>query len=155
MSFRKSFSGFRKKVKDKLSRIGGRPDIGGEGHSRSSLSAQSEPGILVGGEFRGGDIKISAGKNDPQPGGSQSVSRRSMVETGHGLGGSDDTASGAGSSQKFLHPHPPVQAESGSSGETRDIDGKKADQLDSPPQPDTGNKTPTPSVLQGEESEST
>ena len=158
MSFRQTLSGFRKKVKEKLSKIGDRlerrgADVGGDGLYRSPLSAQSEPGIVEG-QFRGGDIKVSVGKDDPQPGGSQSISRRSMVGTGRDLGGSDDTAHGGKSGQKFLHPDPPVQGESGSSGERRDVDGERVDQPDPPSQSDIGNRTPTPSVSQGRESES-
>ena len=155
MSFRKSFSGVRKKVKDKLSKIVHGPEkganAGGEGSYRSALSLQSEPGIVVDGEFRGGDIKVSAGKEDPQPDGSRSVSRSAL-----GVGESDDKAGGGETSQKRIHLHPHIQAESGSSQGRRSVDGKQADKADPPPQPDIGNKTtPAPSISRGGESEST
>jgi len=108
MSFRKSLSKFQEKVKDKL-KIGGkseRPgaDVGGKKPYLSALSSQSEPGIVVEGEFRGGDIKTGAGKDDPRPGDSQSVSCRSAVGTGRDLGESDDNAYGGETDQSRLHP---------------------------------------------------
>jgi len=146
-------------MKDKLG-IGDKPertgaDVGGKRPYLSALSSQSEPGIVVEGEFRGGDIKIGAGKDDPRPGDSQSVSRRSAVGTGHDLGGSDDNTYGGETDQSRLHPQSRLQAESGSSRERRDVDGKKADRVDPPPQSDIGNRTPTPSISRGGESEST
>jgi len=156
MSFRKSLSRFQEKVKHKL-KIGDKPErkgpnIGGEGLSRSALSSQSEPGIVVEGEFRGGGTKVGVGKDDPRPDDSQSVSR-SVVGTGHGLGGGDDNADRGKTS---LHPHPCVQAESGSSGEGGDAGGRRTDQADPPPQSDVGDEvTPTPSISRGGESQST
>ena len=156
MSFRKSFSGFRKKVKDKLSKVGEKgenrqPNTGGEGFNRSALSLQSEPGIVAGGEFREGDVEVS-GEGDPRPGDSPSVSR-SAVGVGHDQGGSDEEAHGGETSQN-LHPHPHVQAESGSS---RDVGGKRADRTDLPPaQPGVGSwSTSIPPVLRAGETEST
>jgi len=152
MSFRKSLSKFQEKVKHKL-KIGDKserkgPNIGGEGFYRSALSSQSEPGIVVEGEFRGGGTKVGVGKDYPRPDDSQSVSR-SVVGSGYDTGGSDDNADGGETS---LHPHPHLQAESGSSGEGRDVDGRRTDQADPPPQSDVGNETP--SISRGE-SEST
>ena len=149
MSFRQTLSGFRKKAKDKLSKIGkgperGSTDAGSEGYDRSTLSSQSEPGIIVGGESRGGDIKLSGGKDDPRPDDSRSVSR-SAVGIGCDQGENDDEASGE-ASQKGLHPHSHVQTDSGSSREMSNVDGKRIDKLDPPPQSDIGNSTSTPSI---------
>ena len=155
MSFQKSFSGVRKKAKDKLSKIVHRPEKGGanavgEGSYHSALSLQSEPGSVVRGEL-GGGIKVGAGKDDPQPDDSRSVSRSAL-----GVGESDDKAGRGETSQKRLHLHPHIQAESGSSQGRRSVDGKQADKADPPPQPDIGNKTtPAPSISRGGESEST
>ena len=89
MSFRQSISRFRKKAKDKLSKIGHklerRADVGNEEFARSALSLQSEPWILVERKSRGGDIRV--GKvNGPQPDDSRSV-LRSAVGIGHSQGG--------------------------------------------------------------------
>ena len=150
MSFRQTLSGFRKKVKGKLSKIRKRPergsaDAGGEGFNRSAPSSQSEPGIVVGGESSGGDVEASGREDDPRPDDSRSVSR-SAVGVGHGQGESDDKTSGGEITQKYLHPHPHVQTGSGSGGEMRDVDGKRVDKLDPLPQSDIGNGTPTPST---------
>jgi len=159
MKFRKYLSRFQEKVKNKLSRVKDKPErgganVGGQGLSRSALSSQSEPGIAVEGGSRGGDIKVGVGKDDPRPDDSQSVSR-SVVGTGHDLGGSDDNVNRGETGQKLLHPHPHTELEDGSSQERRDVEGKKADQVDPPPQSDIGNRTPTPSTSRGGESEST
>ena len=158
MSFRQTLSGFRKKVKGKLSKMGKRPergsaDAGSEGYDRSTLSSQSEPGIVVGGESRG-DIKLSGGKDDPRPDDSRSVSR-SAVGIGHDQGGSDDKASGGETSQKGLHPHPHVQTDSGSSREMKDVEGKRVDKAILPPQSDIENSAPIPSTSRVGEPEST
>ena len=153
MSFRKSFSGFRKKVKDKLSCIGDKTaNPGGGGFDHPTLSLQSEPGVIVGGEFRGGNIKVSVGKDDPRPEDLQSASR-SVVGVGYGQGASDDKARGE-TSQGELRPHPRVETEGGYIGETRDVD-IGADQGNLPPQSDLGNKTPALSTSRAEEPEST
>jgi len=57
MSLQQSFSGLRKNVKDKLSKIGDKmgkeqPDVVGEGFEHPSLSLQSEPAIVMGGRAR-------------------------------------------------------------------------------------------------------
>ena len=70
-------------MKGKLSKIGkrlerGSANVGGEGFDRSASSSQSEPVIVVGDEFRGGDIKDSGGKDDPQPDDSRFVSRSAV-----------------------------------------------------------------------------
>ena len=153
MDFRKPFSKVREKVKRGLSKVGDR--VGGKGFNRPALSSQSEPGIIVEGEFRGGDIKASVGQDDPRPGDSQSVSHRSAVETRHDPG-SDNNDYGGETGQKRLHLHPRVRAESGSSQERRDVDGKRADQVNPPSQSDIGaGTTPAPSVSRGGESEGT
>jgi len=60
-------------VKDKLSKVRdkkakGRADVGGEpGFNHSALSSQPETGIIVEGEFRGGDVKVSVVKDDSEP----------------------------------------------------------------------------------------
>jgi len=159
MSFRKSLSRFQEKVKHKLSKIGDKPNrgvnVGGEGLYRSALSSQSEPGIVVGGEFRGGDTKVGVGEDDPRPDDSHSVSRSAVV-TGHDLEGNDANANGGETNQKRLHPHPHTELECGSSQERRDVDGKKADRVDPPLHSDIGNRTTiTPSISQGVEYEST
>ena len=158
MSFRKSFSGFRKKVKDKLSCIGdktteGQANPGGGGFDHPTLSLQSEPGVVLGGEFRGGNIKVSVGKDDPRPDDLPSASR-SVVGVEYGPGASGDKTSGE-TSQKDLHPHPRVRTEGGSIGETRDVDGKGADQGDLPPRSGVRNKTPALSTPPVEEPEGT
>ena len=71
------------------------------------------------------------------------------------MGGSDDNAYGRETGQSRPHPQPNLQAESESSQEKRDVDGKKADRVDPLPQSDVGNRAPTPSILRGGESEST
>ena len=157
MSFRQSFSRFRKKAEDKLSRIVHKPERGGTnvggGFYHSGLSSQSEPGIAGGG--LGGDIRVGGGKDDPRPDESLPVSR-SAVEIGDDQGGSDDKTSGGEIGQKYLHPHPHVQAESRSSQERRDVDGKRTGRADLPPQSGIGNEsTPTPSISRGGESKST
>lgn len=121
-------------MKIKLSKIGDRlegrqADAGGQGFDRSALSLQSEPGIVVGGEFRGGDIKVGIGKEDPRPDDSRSISR-SLVGIGHNQEGSDDKASEGETNQKLLHPHSHVQTEGGSSRERRDVDAEKVDRVD-------------------------
>jgi len=156
MSFRQSLSRFRKKAKDKLSKIVDGPERGvniGEGFYRSGVSSQSEP-CIVEGELRE-DPGISGGKDDPRPGNSLPISR-SAVEIGDGQGGSDNKTSGGEIGHKHLHPHSHVRIESESSLEKRDVDGKRASRADLPPQSDIGNEsTPTPSISRGGESEST
>lgn len=121
-------------MEDKLSKIGdrterGRADVGGEGFDHSTLLLQSEPGVVVRGEFRGGDSKADIEGDDPRLGDSK-VSR-SAVRIGHVQGGSDDKANG------------------------EETDGKGADRADPHPQSDIGNRTPTISTSQVGESEGT
>ena len=143
-------------MKDKLSKIVHRPEkgganAGGDGSNRSALSSQSEPGSVVEGDLGGGGIKVGAEKDDPQPDDSRSVSRSAL-----GVGESDDKAGAGETSQKRLHLHPHIQAESGSSQGRRSVDGKQADKADPPPHSDIGNKTtPAPSISRGGESGST
>ena len=152
MSFRKSISGFRKKVKDKLSKIGGKPEeiranTGGDGLYRPASSSQSEPAIVVEDESKG-DPKAGGGRGGPRPGGSLPISR-SAVEIGHTQGESDDKAG-----RKGLHPRSHVQVESGSSREASVVGGKEAGQADPHPS-DTGKKTtPVLSIFRAEGSES-
>ena len=156
MSFRKSFSGFKKKAKDKLSKIVHRPErgganAGGDGSYRSALSSQSEPGSVVEGDLGGGGIKVGAEKDDPQPDDSRSVSRSAL-----GVGESDDKAGAGETSQKRLHLRPHVQAESGSSQGRRGVDGQQADRADPPPQSNIRNKTMSIlAIFRGGKSEST
>ena len=152
MSLRQSFSGFRKKVKEKLSKIGDgtdkrRVNVGGEGFNHSALSLQSEPGVVVGGEF-------GVGKDDLRPDDSRSVSQ-SVVGTGLGQGGSDDMAGGE-INQQHLHPRPYVQTGSGSGRERMDADGKRAGRANPPLQLDVGDAgTLIPSISRGSETKST
>ena len=146
-------------MKDKLSKIvhrteKGGANTGGEGSYRSALSVQSEPGIVVEGELGGGEIKVGVGKDDPQPDDVQSVSP-SAEGISHDQGESDDKASGGETSKKHLHPHPHMQAESGSSQGRRSVDGQQADRADPPPQSDIEKSTPIPSILRGGVSEGT
>ena len=143
-------------MKGKLSKIEKRPERGSadtSGEGFDDLTSQSEPGIVVGSESRGGDIEADGGKGDPRPDDSRSVSR-SAVGIGHDQGESDEKASIGGTSQKGLHPHPHVQTDSGSSREMRDVGGKRADKVDPPPRSDIGNSVSTPSISRAGESES-
>ena len=145
MSFRKSISGFRKKVKDKLSKIGGRTgetraNAGDDGLYRPASSTQSEPAIVVEDEWKE-DPRAGGGRSDPRPGGSLSVSR-SAVEIGHAQGKSDDKADGGGAGEEALHPHSYVQGESRSSREKSVLEPDQANPL----RLDTDNETtPAPS----------
>ena len=147
-------------MKDKLSKIGDKKgkapalNVGDEGFNRSALSLRSEPGIVVEGEFRGGDIKVGGGKDDPRPGDSKSFSR-SVVEIGRDQGGGDDDANEGETSQRHLYPHPHVQTEGESSRKRRDVDGKRTDQADTSPRSDIGNKSLVPSTSRVGKSEST
>lgn len=132
MSLRQSISGFRKKVKDKLSKIGNktgeeRPNVTGEGFDHPTLSLQSEPPIAMGGEL--GNIEAGAGKDDPRPDDPLPVSRSAM-EIGHDQGKSDDKASGGEISQQELYPHPHVLTESGFSQKRREVERLQGQELD-------------------------
>jgi len=133
MDFRKPFSKAREKVKRGLLKIGdklekGRTDVGGEGGNRSASHLQSESAsIMVEGEARGEDSK-TGGEDHPVP--------RSVVGRRDNLGEA---------SQADLHPPPHVEVESESGRE-------ESDQVNAV-RPDIGNKTPTPSISQGGESE--
>ena len=131
-----------------MSKIGKGPERGStdadsEGFDRSTLSSQSEPGIVVGDESRGGEMKVGGGKDDPRPDDSQPVPR-SAVGIGHDQGESDDKASGGETSQKDLHPDPHVHPDNGSSREMRDVDGRRVEEAGLSPRSDIGNTTPTP-----------
>ena len=149
MSLRQSFSGFRKKVKVKLSKIGNRTgrrgtDVGGESdHSNPPL--QSGPAVVAESEARR-DIRVGTGEDDPQPEDSQSI-LQSIIEPG----GSNSYAARREDSQGGLHPHTNVQAGHG------DIDERKAGQVDpARSQSDIRNgTTPAPSVSRGGGPEST
>lgn len=157
MSFRKSFSGFRKKAKDKLSKIGGRTEeiqasTGGDGLYHPASSSQSEPAIVVEDEFKG-DPEADGGVGDPRPGGSLTV-KRSAVEIGHAQGKNDDKADGGEAGQKVPYSHSYMQVESVSSREKRIFGGEWAEQAD-PPQSDMEKETtPAPSTFRAVESES-
>lgn len=156
MSLRQSFSRFRNKAKEKLSPIFNRTkrrevNVGGGGFNNSALSLRSEPGIVVGGEFEGGEVKIGTGGDDPRPENPLPMSR-SAVEIGHDQGGSDDKVSGGEISQEYLHSHPHVQTGSGSGREREDTDGKRVDGADTlgTLQSGIGNAvTPIPSISRG------
>ena len=157
MSFRKSISGFRKKVKDKLSNIGGKPEeiranTGGDGLDRLASSSQSEPVIVVEDGSKG-DPEAGGGRGGPRPGDSLPVSQ-SAVEVGHAQGESDDETDGGGVGQKALHPDSYVQVESGSSREGSVVGGKGAGQADPPPSDTEKKMTPVHSILRAEGSES-
>ena len=159
MSFLQSFSRFRKKAKDKVSnirnRIKGRgTNVDGEGLVHSALYLQSEPAIVVGSEL-GGDTGVGAGHDDPRPADSLPVSR-STGELEHEPGGSDDYIARREHDQKGLHPHAYERAGRGSSQERMGADGKRAGHVDPPrSESDIARKTPTPSILQDDKSEST
>jgi len=116
MSFRQSFSRFRKKAKDKVSNIGNKIKegtcVGGEGLDHSSLSFQSEPAIAVEGELRG-DTRVGIGNDDPRADDYLPVSR-SMVELEREQGESDDDAARRERGQKGLHSHAYKRAGHGS-----------------------------------------
>lgn len=150
MSFRKSFSGFRKKAKDKLSKIGGRAEeiranAGGDGLYRLASPSQSEPAIAVEDEFKGGP-EVGGGRVDPWSSGSLSVSR-SAVEIGHAREENDDKAGGCGTGQKALHPHSYVQVENRSSRGKRIVGGEQAGRADLPRSDIEEETTPAPSIF--------
>jgi len=159
MSFRQSFSRFRKKAKDKLSNIRNSTksrgtSVSGEGLDHSSLSLQSEPAIVVGGQ-PGGDTGVGVGNDGPRPEDSPPVSR-SMAEPEREPGGSGDYAARQERGQKGLHPHAYERAGRRSSQEGEGDGRKRADQVDPPrSESDIGRRTPTPSILQDGGSEST
>ena len=129
MSLRQSFSGFRKKVKDKLSKIGdkmgkGQSNVLDEEFDHSTLSLQSEPAIAVEDELRGDEVEVY-----PGPENSRSVSQPAL-EIGHSQGGSDDGASGGEVTQTVPQPRPHVQTESGPSQERREVEKSQGQELD-------------------------
>ena len=134
MSLRQSFSRFRKKAKDKASDIRNRIKrqatcVGGEGLDHSTLYLQSEPAIVAGGEL-GRATGVGVGNDDPRPGSSMPVSR-SMTELERKPGGSESSQERAGADRKRVGQVDPPRSES-----------------------DIG-RTPTPSILQDGEPEST
>ena len=163
MSFRRSISEFGKRTKeeakDKLSKIENRikrqgANVGGERFDRSTLSLQSEPAIGVE-DKPGEDIRVGVGKGDPRPDDSLSVSR-SMAELEREPGGSDGYTARRERDQKGLHPHAYERAGSGPSQERGCVCREGAGQVDPPrSESNIGRRTPTPSVLQDSESEST
>jgi len=145
MSFRQSFSRFRKKAKDKVSNIRDRiktygTGVRGEGLNHSSIFLQSEPAITVEG----------IGNDDPRPDDCPPVSR-SMAELEREPGGSDDYTIRQERSQRALQPHAYERAGPESSQERADTGGKKA----GPQSKSDTRRTPTPSILQDTEPEST
>jgi len=158
MSFRQSFSRFRKKAKDKLSNFkdstkGRGTSVGDEGLGHSGLSLQSEPAIVVEGEL-GEDAGVGAGSEGSRPGDSLPVSL-SMAELEREPRGSDDYTAQHEHGQKGLHPQAHEQAGRRSSQERGDVDGKRVDRADPPrSESDIERRTPTPSILQDGEPES-
>lgn len=151
-------SKLRKKVKDKLSGAGnskkGRgTSVGDEGFDHSPQSLQSEPAIAAVDEVREG-IGAGVGGDDPQPDDSLPVSR-SMAELECEPGGSDDYTARQERDQKGLHPHSYERAGRRSSEEGRGAGRKGAGQVDSPRSESDIGRTPTSSILQGSEPEST
>jgi len=160
MSLRQSLSGFRKKAKDKLSKIGDRIErrragVGDEGFDRPNSPLEPEPIMGVEGE-PGGDIRvIGVGKGDPRTDDSRFVSWP-VVEGEHEPGGSDNYAGQQERVQEDLHLRARMQAGRGPSQERRNVGGNRVSQVDLPPRSksDIGNATtPTPSILQGGEPE--
>ena len=151
---RQTLSGFRKKAKGKLSKLGdklggGRTNVDDPEHHPPASSSQSEPGIVA--EDRvGEDISTGVGKSDPQPDNPLPVSQ-SAVETGHDHGGSDDKANAGEIDQRDLRPHLPAQTESGPSREGEDVSGESTGQAHLHPEPDVENiATPLPTPRDGE-----
>jgi len=151
MNFQKSLSKAREKVKHGLSKIGKKRErgvnVGDEGFDRSALSLQSGADIVAKGEVRGEDSEASGREDNPaaQPDDSKSMSPL-VVGRGHGLGGSDGRVSEGETDQKGLQLDPHIGTKTGSGQEGRD-------QVDTPPQSDIRNRTPTPPILRGGESE--
>ena len=157
MSLRQSFSRFREKVKDRLSKIRGkteeiRANVGGDGLCHPTSYSQSEPVTVVEDESKG-DPEAGGGRGGPRPGDSLSVSR-STAEIGHTQGESDDKADGGGVGQKGLYPHSYVQAESGSSRGKAIVGGEQAGRTDLPWSDIEEETTPAISVFRAGESES-
>lgn len=145
MSFKQSFSGFRKKAKDKLLKIGRKPDktpssAGSEGLDHSSVSLPSEPAIVVEDERRGG-TSIGGGEGDPQLDDSRSVSQ-SLVR--REPGGSDDDANRPEGDQEGLRPDTHLQAGREASREGKKVDRQGVGQ--DPSTSDAEKKTPVPSI---------
>lgn len=145
MSFKQSFSGFRKKAKDKLLKMGRKPDqtpsgAGGEGLGHSSLSLPSESAIVVEGERRGG-TSVGEGEGDPQLDDSRSVSQSLARRE---LGGSDDDDNRPEGDQEGLRPHTHLQAGREASREGKKVDVKGVDQ--DPSKSGVEKTTPAPSV---------
>jgi len=152
MSFRQSFSRFRKKAKDKLSNIrnstkGQGTSVGGEGLDHSSLSWQSEPAIAVGAEL-GGDTGTSVGNDDSLP------ASRLTAELECEPGGSDDYTARQERGQEGPHLHACERAGRGSSQERGGTGRKRAAQVDLP-RSESDIERRTPPILQDNESEST
>ena len=153
MSFRQTFSRFRKKAKDKLSNTGnsakGRgTSVSGEGLGHSSLSLQSEPAIVVESELRA-DTGIGVGNDD-----SLSVSPP-VAGLEREPGGSDDYTTRREHDEKDIHPHAYDRADRGSSQESGGVDRERTGQVDPPQSESDIERPPTPSILQDGESKST
>jgi len=126
------------KIRDRIKRYG--TGVRGEGLNHSTLSSQSEPAIVVEG----------VGDDDPRPDDCPPVSR-SMAELEREPGGSDDHTVRQGRGRGALHPHAYEQAGLESGQEWADAGGKKA----GPRSKSDIGRTPTPSIMQDSESEST
>lgn len=145
MSFQQSFSRFRKKAKNKLSKIGRKSDktpanVGSEGLDDSSLSLPSEPAIVVEDERRG-DTSNGEGEGDPQLNDSRSILQSSAERE---PGGSGDYANRGEGDQEDLPPQTHLQAGRGSTREGKKVDRKGAGQ--DPSESDVEKRTPTPPI---------
>ena len=151
MSFRQSFSRFRKKAKDKLSNIRNSTkdqgtSAGGEGLDHSNLSLQSEPAVAVGAEL-GEDAGTGVGNDDSLP------ASQLMAELECEPGGSDDYTAQQERGQEGPHLHTRERTSRGSSQERGGTGRKRAGQVDFPrSEPDTERRTPP--ILQDSQSES-
>ena len=102
----------------------------------------------------GRDVRAGTGGDDPRSEDSLSVSR-SMTELEREPGGSDDHAGRQERGQKGLHPQAYEHTGRGSSQEREGTGRKRAGQVDPPRSESDIGRTPTPSIVQGGESEST
>jgi len=146
MSFRLSFSRFRKKAKEKVLNIRDRirrygAGVQGEGLNHSTLSLQSEPAIAVEG----------VENDDPRPDAYPPVSRSTAELEREPARGSDDYTVRQERGQRALHPQAYERAGPGSSRERADAGGKET----GPRSKSDIRRIPTVSILQDPESEST
>ena len=141
---RQTFSGFRKKAKDKLSKLGDKLEgrrtyVDEEDRHRPASPLQSEPSGLR------EDVGIGAGKSDPRQDNPPPVSG-SAVEIGQDHGGSNDGANAGEIGQGRLLPDSHAQTESGPSREGEDVGGESTGQTRPHPESDVGNMATPPST---------